>query len=216
MIPRPLTALAAALALVGAAAIGRSQDAPRPEPAPAPEAPRPPDAPPPSDAPRPAPRTDRLPTSTMQVQIVISRFQGERKVASLPYSFLVPAVPVAVGPGPNRARMRMGIDTPVPKTTAGGTTEVQYRNVGTNIDCWVGDLGDGRHQVNLTVENSSALAGSEAGSGSATASGFPLFRRFETSLAPILRPGQSVQTVASTDPVTGEVVKIDVTLNVVR
>jgi hypothetical protein len=32
----------------------------------------------------------------------------------------------------------------------------------------------------------------------------------------VLRDGQSAQMIASTDPVTGEVVKIDVTLNVVR
>jgi hypothetical protein len=38
----------------------------------------------------------------------------------------------------------------------------------------------------------------------------------EISLDPILRDGQSAQTVTSTDPVTGEVVKVDVTLNVVK
>ena len=31
-----------------------------------------------------------------------------------------------------------------------------------------------------------------------------------------MRDGQTVQTVASTDPVTGEVVKIDVTMNLVK
>ena len=44
----------------------------------------------------------------------------------------------------------------------------------------------------------------------------PLFRTFNISLDPMLRDGQSIQAVASTDPVTGEVVKIDVTLNVVK
>jgi hypothetical protein len=48
------------------------------------------------------------------------------------------------------------------------------------------------------------------------AEGAPLFRRFETAIEVILRDGQTVQTIASTDPVTGEVVKIDVTLNVVK
>jgi hypothetical protein len=43
-----------------------------------------------------------------------------------------------------------------------------------------------------------------------------LFRRFDTNLNAVLRDGQSLQTVASTDPVTGEVVKIDVTLSVMR
>ena len=50
----------------------------------------------------------------------------------------------------------------------------------------------------------------------ANPSGIPLFRRFETSLDPLLRDGETVQAIASTDPVTGEVVKIDVTLNVVK
>ncbi|MFN8095044.1 MAG: hypothetical protein U0599_22980 [Vicinamibacteria bacterium] len=46
--------------------------------------------------------------------------------------------------------------------------------------------------------------------------GAPLFRRFETHVNPLLRDGQTIQTIASTDPVTGEVVKIDVTLNVLK
>ena len=62
------------------------------------------------------------------------------------------------------------------------------------------------------MENSSALTGRRRPASRA----LPLFRRFETNLDPVLRDGQSVQTVASTDPVTGEVVKIDVTLNVVK
>ena len=45
--------------------------------------------------------------------------------------------------------------------------------------------------------------------------GVPLFRRFDTNLEPWLRDGQSIQTIASTDPVTGEVVKIDVMVNVI-
>jgi hypothetical protein len=44
----------------------------------------------------------------------------------------------------------------------------------------------------------------------------PLFRRFDTNLELWLRDGQAVQAIASTDPVTGEVVKIDVTLDVVK
>jgi hypothetical protein len=32
----------------------------------------------------------------------------------------------------------------------------------------------------------------------------------------VMRDGQTIQTIASTDPVTGEVVKIDVTMNVVK
>ncbi len=162
---------------------------------------------------KPTPRPDRS-TATLRVQLVISRTQGEKKTGSLPYAF-------TVTPGGLRVRMRMGVDTPVPvfvqapgeqqKTPA----SYQYRNVGTNIDCSARDLGDGRYLLNLTVENSSTVAGSERAT-DLTIAHAPMFRRFETSIDPVLRDGQTIQTIASTDPVTGEVVKIDVTLNVVR
>jgi hypothetical protein len=53
-------------------------------------------------------------------------------------------------------------------------------------------------------------------SGEPTLAGIPMFRRFEVTTEPLLGDGESVQVIASTDPVTGEVVKIDVTLNVVK
>ena len=167
--------------------------------------------------PRPDPRYAA--TSTLRVQLVISRYQNDKKQASLPYTFLVGARP-STNPGGSRVRIRMGVDTPVPvvkldEADAKKTkvSDFQYRNVGTNIDCGATDFADGSYQLSLSVENSSALTGvgtkDELG-------GAPLFRRFETYIDPILRDGQTIQTVAATDPVTGEVVKIDVTLNVVK
>ena len=158
--------------------------------------------------------------TSLRVQVVITRFQGDKKLASLPYTLVVTT-------GDSRARTRMGVDTPVPVTsTADGgkqTTSIQYRTVGTNIDCTARDVGDGRYKLILGVENSSALpfekgpsSGGNPPAVDANPTGSPLFRRFDTSLDPILRDGQTLQAIASTDPVTGEVVKIDVTLNVIR
>jgi hypothetical protein len=154
----------------------------------------------------------RGPMVTLRVQIVISRYQGEKKVASLPYTLVVTT-------GGGRARMRMGVDTPVPVTIFPSSegdkpslkTSFQYKTVGTNIDCGAFVRPEGRYQLTIGVENSSALTGAGA-----SIEGAPLFRRFETNLDPLLRDGESVQTIASTDPVTGEVVKIDVTMNVVK
>ncbi len=161
------------------------------------------------------------PGAALRVQVVISRLLDEKKQASLPYTFVVSARPSQACP-PSRVRMRMGIDTPVPVMSADASdptkpksTSIQYRNVGTNIDCGADDLGDGRFRLGLTVENSSALPGRER-TLPGELSGYPLFRRLEISLDPILRDGQSAQTVTSTDPVTGEVVKVDVTMNVVK
>ncbi len=155
-------------------------------------------------------------TATLKVQLVVSRYQGDKKTASLPYAFVVTA-------GSDRVRMRMGVSTPVPNfknSVVDGKTKLvpagfDYRDIGTNFDCIARDLGDGRYELNLTVENSSAMtAVDRPDDGGET--GAPLFRRFETHVNPLLRDGQTIQTIASTDPVTGEVVKIDVTLNVLK
>jgi hypothetical protein len=216
MARRSLVTFATALALAALAVPGRTQEAPRPEAA-KPEAAKASDE-------RPAERGG-MPVSTVRVNLVITRYQGERKVASLPYTLVV-------GTGGFRTRMRMGVDTPIPVTSftvsePGGSkpsTSYQYRNVGTNVDCAVWERGrmsesgvrEQVYRLSLSVENSSAFSGPDARVASGASEGAPLFRRFETSIDVALRDGQTVQAVASTDPVTGEVVKIDVTMNVVK
>jgi len=196
MIRRTLVPLALAAALLAVPGRGRAQEAPKPE-AQKPDAPK---------ADRAAER--RGPTATLRVQLVISRFQGEQKLASLPYTLVVTS-------GGDWTRMRMGVDTPIPVSLPSpadthAPTSFQYKNVGTKIDCRATERGEG-YQLGMRVENSSALTGPGA-----SVAGAPLFRLFETTLDLLLRDGQTVQTVASTDPVTGEVVKIDVTMNVLK
>jgi hypothetical protein len=208
MLRRLALTLASAIAAALVAVPSRAQETPKPETTKTPEA--------------ATPRTRKAPT-LLRVQIAISRYQGERKLASVPYTLLLTT-------DERKARVRMGVEVPIAVATfakgedakSGPVTSFEYRNVGTNIDCWAEDrTGEGLYQLVLNVESSSIYASSE----SRTASGLneaglapdrPLFRTFNVSLNPTVRDGQSVQTVASTDPVTGEVVKIDVTLNVVR
>lgn len=144
----------------------------------------------------------------LRMQLVVSRYEGEKKLGSLPYVFVVT---------PNMAsqmHIRFGVDVPVPSPNfaANGAAPVEYRNMGTNIDCFnVRDLTGGRYQFDFNVQNSAVLPGQDS-----TKDARPLFRRFDSSFTAVLRDGQSMQTIASTNPVTGEVVKIDVTLNVLR
>jgi len=201
--PRRLavTLLSALFAAALLAAPGRAQDTPKPDTTKT------------LEAARPAER--RVSGAMLRVQVVIARFQGERKLASLPYTFNVTLEGRSV-------RVRMGVETPVAVATSSdtgkATTSFQYKNVGTNIDCSAREVGgDGRYQLMLNLENSSVAGGAESSSlTEASTAAAPLFRTFNATLDPVLRDGQSVQAIASTDPVTGEVVKIDVTLNVVR
>jgi hypothetical protein len=206
----------AALALAALALPGRAQEPPRPE-----AAPKPPEAPKASEE-RPA---GGMPGSTVRVSLVIARYQGDKKIASLPYTLVV-------GTGGARTRMRMGVDTPIPVTQYVANekdgpkppTSFQYRNVGTNIDCAVWERDrmskagspEKVYRVSLSVENSSAFSGPDARTAGGGVEGAPLFRRFETAIDVGMRDGQTVQTIASTDPVTGEVVKIDVSLAVLK
>lgn len=202
------TALTLALTLLALPPRVPGQEAPRPEAA------RPDGKGEPAREPSKAEGPERRsPQQTLRVQLVITRMQGDKKLASLPYTLMVTT-------GGSRTRMRMGVDTPIPIALPGPpgsdsgkqSTSIQYRNVGTNIDCGATEMADGRYKLNIGVENSSALPAASAGVEGAA----PLFRRFDANTDPVLRDGQSIQVIASTDPVTGEVVKIDVTLTVVK
>jgi hypothetical protein len=155
----------------------------------------------------------------LRVQVVIARWAKERKVSSTPYTFLVTS-------DGKKGELKMGVEVPVAVTSFGSdgkspTVSYQWRTVGTSMSCTARPVGEGRFGLELMAESSSTYGGPDAprssppGEPSAVPSN-PLFRSFAVMLTPILRDGQSVETVASTDPVSGEVVKIDLTLNVVK
>jgi hypothetical protein len=158
-----------------------------------------------------APSTSEATSVVLRIQLVISRYAGEKKIGSIPYVLFVPTgVPGQLG----SARIRMGVDTPILTALPGVSGEtVQYKNIGTNIDCMnAKEIPGGRYVFDVSVQNTAAVPDSTA----AVKDSAPLFRRLDATFTPVLRDGQSMQTVASSDPVTGEMVKIDVTLNVVR
>ena len=178
------------------------------EPAPEP-APRP--------VPRPEPRPGR-PAVPLKVQVTLSRFEGDKRASSLPYSLLVNASDRMWG---ERTSLRMGIEVPVrvgtpPADKEGklGPGSYQYRNVGTKIDCRANGMEDGRYLLDVTVEQSSL--NSPADRSAANIPDLPLFRSFNSSFTAALRDGQSATTVAATDPVSGESVRIELSLIVVR
>jgi len=161
------------------------------------------------------------PMGQLRVQVVIARSQGERKISSVPYSFLVSA-------DGRSAQVKMGVEIPVTvnqiPTSEGAKapfTSFQYRNVGTNLDCSALTLPDGRFQLRLKAENSSVYQGpdgraSTAATENAVAPDRPLFRSSFVDLSPIVRDGDAFQAVASTDPVSGETVKIEVSVTVLK
>lgn len=151
----------------------------------------------------------------LKLQIVYSRLQGEKKISSIPYL-------LAVNADDRFSQLRLGIEVPIQVGTKGGEVQFQYKNVGTSMDCGAEALDEGRFKINCTFEQSSVYSADRERNTSTSAIGevplanTPLFRTFKSSTNLILRDGQTSQYTAATDPVSGEVLKIDVTLNVVK
>ena len=163
-------------------------------------------------APKPAP----VAVTPLKVSVVVSRFQGEKKLSSLPYTLSVNAG--------SRATLRMGAKVPVmmmmtanmPKDLPQGGP-VQYQDVGTSIDCNVSAVqDDGRFRVEITIDDSSVYGEGPNPTDNKPPPGNPSFRSFKASDSMALRDGQTAQFTTATDKVSGEIVKVDVTLNIVK
>ena len=118
----------------------------------------------------PQPARDVL--TPLTVHVVISRFQGEKKISSLPYV-------LATNANGGRASLRMGANVPIETVMFGpenkaAPSSFTYRDVGISIDCGAGSLDNGRYSIQLTVEDSSVYGGLSAASGRAA---IPLARR---------------------------------------
>ena len=172
----------------------------------------------------PAPKAPQAVTP-LKIQVVISRYQGDKKISSLPYSLTVTGGGGAAEPmaGPafvGRANLRMGAKVPVVVTTFGAAESkaVQswnYQDVGTNIDCHVWAVDDGRFRVEITIDDSSVYP-DENKEAPGAVKGVPSLRSFRASDAMLLKDGGTAQFTAATDKVSGETVRVDVTLTVVK
>ena len=136
----------------------------------------------------------------LRVQLVIAEFDGDKKILSLPYSFSVNADEDRSRPS---TQIRNGVKLPVPS----GKDQYQYLDVGTNIDCSAQVEGDGRYKLVLRVVHNSV-------SSDASTTTPPTVRNFQTEVSPILKDGQTFESVMATDPVNGHVYRVTVTLTV--
>jgi hypothetical protein len=95
---------------------------------------------------------------------------------------------------------------------------IQYRDVGTNIDCGVSPMqDDGRYHVVITIDDTSVYGDAPVNAAAnAPPPGNPSFRSFRAQDSMTLKDGQTAQFTTATDKVSGEIVKVDVTLTVVK
>lgn len=156
------------------------------------------------------------PVTPLRVQVVFSEYESEKKISSLPYTLLVNAD----DRGPIAA-VRMGLRVPVVTGSSGENKQFQYLDIGTNLDGRAERTDDGRFFLKLNVERSSAYTPDSGQKNSPVTSGQmmngqPVIQRFSAQVNLVIRDGQTIQSTVATDPVTGHVLKVDVTANVVK
>jgi hypothetical protein len=148
------------------------------------------------------------PAIPVKVQIVLAEYDGDKKISIMPYSFVAMA-------DTNRVSLRTGMRIPVELDTKDQKTT--YIDVGTNIDCGVRILKEGRFLLFMVFERSAVYPSSSGGEEKMEVirpNGMPLIRQFRTSEDLVLKDGQTVESTLSTDPLNGHVIKLSVTINV--
>jgi hypothetical protein len=162
----------------------------------------------------------------LELQVIVSRYQGEKRISSLPYVLSLKSAAVAIGfRGPSQgASLRLGSRVPIrqqvvvpaqdgkPATT---TSSVTYENVGMNIDASASALEDGRFELTLTINESSVTDPADL-KNALDPGGNPVFRSYQSTNTLFIKDGQTTQFTAATDRVSGEVVRVEVKLTVVK
>ena len=145
------------------------------------------------------------PPIPVRVQVVFNEYDGDKKVSSMPYSFIVTDEKVG---------LRTGVRIPI--ETDGKDQKTTYLDVGSNIDCSVRTEDDARFRVYLVFERSSIYPGGSSGDERLAVTrpnNQPLIRQFRTSENLLLKDGQTSESVVSTDPLNGHSMRITVTIN---
>ena len=162
-------------------------------------------------------------TTPVKVQIVVTEFEGDKKIKSLPYTMYMNSVDAQeLKPG---TWVKFRIGSRVPIYTGGSAGNMTYLDVGTNIDARSAYTGEGRLLLVLNIERSwvegevSVPVSKSDASAAETLSGHfqePIIRAFKSEFELKLREGQPVESIMATDPISGKVLKVDVSFTLVK
>jgi hypothetical protein len=157
------------------------------------------------------------PSIPIRLTVLLTESDGEKKVASLPYSILVNADVATPGSHVQYSSFtRIGVRVPVP--SGGKDGQSTFVDVGSNIDCGAQAEEDGRFTVHLNFERSSLyfqVRGDEKGTVKTAETGQPYIPTMRAqSLLVTVKDGQSLEVLTATDPLNGHVFRLNLTLNV--
>jgi hypothetical protein len=164
-------------------------------------------------------------TTPVKVQIVFTEFEGEKKIKSLPYTLYINAPDAPEWKSGSGSFVKLRVGSRVPIYTGGTTGTMTYLDVGTNIDARSAYAGEGRLLLYLKIERSwveggiSVPVAKSDGSASETSSGHfqePIVRQLVSEFDLKLREGLPVESTTATDPISGKVLKVDISFTIVK
>jgi hypothetical protein len=151
-------------------------------------------------------------TTPLQVTVVFNEYDGSKRISTLPYQMACNA-----RLQPDTSSLRLGLKVPISVGTK-ESSQYQYQSVSTDIDCRATASLDGAFLIGLGLRRNvvSPPSGSPTPEQQPGPSHYyPITGQFEADLKNLLlRNGETVQAATATDPVTGNVWKIDVSLKV--
>ena len=166
----------------------------------------------------------------LDVTVVVSRYQGDKRVSSLPYSLVVNAIHPDRGTS-QMASIRMGAQIPLPSMappTVDGkpvtgmltTNPVQYKEIGTFIDAQARWLEGGAFDLQVSVSDTSLYKrpqGVQPPTGEPIDDvGLPVLRTFTAGNQVVMKDGQTKQFMLAADRISGDTLRVDVTLKVAK
>ena len=175
---------------------------------------------------KPQPGVKQAQNIPLEVQVVIARYQGDKRISSLPYVLSLKSAPLSQRRGDYGAMLRLGSRVPVrtqmltPPPADGKPappmSSVNYENVGTNIDVGATAMEDGRFEVTITINESSVVTDPQDLKATPGSDSYPVFRSYQSTNTLFVKDGQTTQFTAASDRVSGEVVRVEVKLMVLK
>jgi hypothetical protein len=159
-------------------------------------------------------------STPIKVQIVFTEYDGDKKAKSLPYVMYMNA-PNANEFKPGWVKFRIGSRLPIYV----GKGDMQYVDIGTNVDARSSYAGDGHVMLQVTLERAwvegevSVPVTKPDASASDSATGHfqePIIRGFKSELDLKLREGQPVESTVATDPISGKLEKVEISYTIVK
>jgi hypothetical protein len=137
----------------------------------------------------------------LKITVVLTRVNGDKKIASLPFVLMVTKG--------QPTQVQMSSEVPIP-TYTDGKSGYTYRSIGTSMSAYGNQMDGGLYDIGLSISDSQMLVTES------TSNGPGRVQNFTSTPHLLLRDGGTVQYAAATDKATGDVIKVDVTLNVIK